>query len=183
MRLKYCRNPRKRATHPPLCAPGSAGSWLRNSIPSRPQCCQRSLSQASAHQTSPLHRCGSGCHKCTALCSHPTVLQTSHLTLQEKIGRLHKKTITKEKEQILKPQIIKEEPSRSPPAVSLLYSWETQSTETIMQLVWGHQKRSCVNGMWGWTQSFWFRPFPLTFQAIEECYIKVPLGASACRMS
>ena len=100
--------PWNRTTHPPLCALESAGSWLRNSIPSRPQCCQRSLSQASAHQTSLLHKYASGCHKRTALCSHPTVLQTSHLTLQEKNREVSKKTLKKEN-QSPKHSILKEE--------------------------------------------------------------------------
>lgn len=94
--VRVTGKPWRKATHPPPCAPGSAGSWLRSSTPSRPQCCQRSLSQASAHQTSPQHKCGSGCHKHTALCSHPTALQTSRLTLQEKNREVNKKTNTKE---------------------------------------------------------------------------------------
>ena len=97
MWLKELGKPWREATHPPPCAPGSAGSWLRSSIPSRPRCCQRSLSQASAHQTSPQHKCASGCHKHIALCSHPTVLQTSHLTLQEKNREVSKMTNTRKR--------------------------------------------------------------------------------------
>lgn len=128
MRLKYI-NSWKWATHRPLCAPESAGSWLRNSIPSRPQCCQRSPSQVSAHQTSPLHKYGSVCHKRTALCSHPTVLQTSHLTLKEK-NRVIRKQTMKKGNQFPNHGILKQDPLGSLPLAFPLYSRENHSMES-----------------------------------------------------
>lgn len=69
--------------HP--CAHGTAGSWPPCSTPNRRWCCQRNQSPASAHQTSPWHRCASECRRCTARCVRPTVWQKGHQSLQNNL--------------------------------------------------------------------------------------------------